>query len=73
MTNAEKRSYALLQKALPIIEAEAESRGDWGERHNEQDHPYATEMRELATEIEAEIAALRILAGETKEREQCLS
>jgi hypothetical protein len=67
MTNAEKGAYALLQKALPIIKAEAESRGDWGERHNEQEHSYATEMRDLATDIEAEIAGLRILAGETKE------
>lgn len=47
---------ALLEKALPIIEREAEQRQNWGERHNREGHSYATEMRELQDEIEALIA-----------------
>lgn len=46
---------ALLEKAYPIIEDEADRRGSWGERHNAQQHQYATEMRDLANEISAEI------------------
>jgi hypothetical protein len=50
---------AILEKALPVVEAEAERRRVWGLTHNAQKHQYATEMRDLANEIQAEIDRAR--------------
>lgn len=41
-----------IEEALPVIEREARQRDNWGERHNAEGHPYATEMRDLADRIE---------------------
>lgn len=44
---------ALLEKALPIIDAEAEDRE--AANHDESSFKYSSEMRDLANEISAEI------------------
>jgi hypothetical protein len=51
--------FEFIEKALPIITREAEQRQNWGERHNTEGHPYATEMRDLADEIEVLILKVK--------------